>query len=199
MHKTTVTVARIWTLKKKNPSDVEEEDARVTAGWEPDFHWVTDAVAVGGCFPMEQAAELAEAHGIRAVVDLRAEDCDDAKQLRSAGIDLLHLPTPDLEAATGEHLERGVAFVRDRIALGDKVLIHCQHGIGRSALLALCVLVDQGWQPLDALAHLKERREPVSPSLSQYQGWARWLKSRGIAVPDYHTFGCIAYRHLAKG
>ena len=165
--------------------------------WQPDFHWVTDEVAVGGCFPMEHARQLAEEHEIRAVVDLRAEDCDDAAQLRVAGIDLLHLPTPDLEPASREHLERGVEFIRERLQRREKVLIHCQHGIGRSALLALCVLVDQGWKPLDALEHVKDRRELVSPSLAQYQGWARWLSSRGIAAPDYHTFGCIAYRRPA--
>lgn len=167
--------------------------------WQPDFHWLSETVALGGCFPVERAGELAAAHGIAAVVDLRAEDCDDAAELRRAGIELLHLPTPDLEPASHEHLERGVSFVRERARRGDKVLIHCQHGIGRSALLALCVLVDQGWEPIGALAHVKDRREVVSPSLSQYQGWARWLQSRGLAVPDYHRFGCIAYRHLARG
>jgi hypothetical protein len=61
------------------------------------------------------------------------------------------------------------------------------------------VLVDDGWEPLGALMRIKHRREVVSPSLSQYQGWARWLNSRGIEAPDYHSFGCIAYRHLAQG
>jgi hypothetical protein len=78
------------------------------------------------------------------------------------------------------------------------VLIHCQHGIGRSPLLALCVLVDWGWSPLDALVHAKNRREVVSLSRAQYDGWCAWLVARGIAPPDYHSFGCIAYRHLAR-
>lgn len=178
---------------------VEEEGDRPTEDWQPNFHWLTEHVAVGGCFPNARAAELAERHGIRAVVDLRAEQCDDERALHAAGIDFLHLPTPDLEPASHEHLEIGVAFVRDHVQRGDRILIHCQHGIGRSALLALCVLVDQGWQPLDALTHAKDRRERVSPSLSQYEGWAAWLRARGAPVPDYHTFGCIAYRHLAQG
>ena len=45
----------------------------------------------------------------------------------------------------------------------------------------------------------KDARELVSPSYAQYQGWAEWLRSRGKTAPDYHTFGCIAYRHLANG
>jgi predicted protein tyrosine phosphatase len=167
--------------------------------WEPDFHWLTDHLAVGGCFPIERAGELARDHGIGAIIDLRGEDRDDEERLRAAGIDYLHLPTPDLEPASVEMLERGVRFAREHIDRGDKVLIHCRHGIGRSALLALCVLVDEGWGPLDALAHAKGTRAVVSPSRSQYEGWADWLAKRGKAPPDYHTFGCIAYRHLANG
>jgi protein-tyrosine phosphatase len=166
--------------------------------WSPDLHWLSSDLAVGGCFPMSRARELAAAHGIRAVVDLRAEACDDEALLRAEGIELLHLPAPDLEPASPHQLERGVAFVRDALERGGRVLIHCQHGIGRSALLALCVLVDQGWAPLDALRHAKDCREAVSPSRAQYDGWAAWLAARGIAAPDYHRFGCIAYRHLAK-
>lgn len=169
------------------------------AGWQPDFHWLTDELAVGGCFPAERTPELACNHGIGAIVDLREEASDDAEQLGAAGIDFLHLPTPDLEPASAEMLEQGVRFARDHIDRGRKVLIHCQHGIGRSALLSLCVLVDQGMEPLEALKRAKDSRERVSPSLSQYRGWAKWLASRGKAAPDYHTFGCIAYRHLAKG
>ena len=185
--------------EEEDHDGIEEEDAGVRVDWSPDFHWLTDRIAVGGWFPIDRAGELREEHDIRAIVDLRAEDCDDEAQLRAAGIELLHLPTPDLEPARHDHLERGVAFVRECTQRGDKVLIHCQHGIGRSALLALCALVDEGWEPLDALEHMKERRSVVSPSRSQYEGWAKWLKSRGLDAPDYHSFGCIAYRHLAQG
>lgn len=166
--------------------------------WMPDLHWLTDNLAIGGCFPIDRAGELARDHGIGAVIDLRGEDCDDEERLRAAGISFLHLPTPDLEPASAQMIERGVRFACERMAKGEKVLIHCQHGIGRSALLSLCVLVEQGWEPLDALSRAKDVREAVSPSRSQYQGWADWLASHGKAVPDYHTFGCIAYRHLAS-
>ena len=169
------------------------------AQWQPNFDWLTDHLAVGGCFPMDRVEELAREHGVGAVIDLREEDCDEEERLRAAGIDFLHLPTPDLQPASVEMLERGVQFAREHMRRGDKVLIHCQHGIGRSALLSLCVLVDDGREPLDALVHAKDAREIVSPSESQYQGWAEWLRARGKTAPDYHSFGCIAYRHLANG
>jgi protein-tyrosine phosphatase len=164
-----------------------------------DLHWLTDRLAVGAAFPMESAVHLAKAHGIGAVIDLREEDCDDEERLRDAGIDLLYLPTTDQMSPGDATLDRGVEFAREHFARGNRVLIHCQGGIGRSPLLALCVMVDLGFDPLDALAHAKNCREAVSPSYDQYCGWARWLAGRGKAAPDYHTFGCIAYRHLAQG
>ena len=160
--------------------------------WQPDLDWLSDRLAVGACFPCERAAELARDHGIGAVIDLREEDCDDLELLGSAGIRLLHLPTPDLEPAGLEMLDRGVAFAREHIARGEKVLIHCQHGIGRSALLALCVLVEDGMEPLQAIGHAKDRREKVSPSPSQFAGWCAWLSARGYPSPSMHDYGCIA-------
>ncbi|HZC37978.1 MAG TPA: dual specificity protein phosphatase family protein [Sphingomicrobium sp.] len=177
---------------------IGRDSAHTSARWEPDLDWLTDVLAIGGCFPMDQAVKLAELHGIRAIVDLRSEERDDEELLKAAGITLLHLPTPDLEAATLAMLDRGVAFVREHLNRGEKVLIHCQHGIGRSPLLALCVLVDLGREPLDALALAKSKRAAVSPSRLQYEGWASWLERHGKRAPDYHSFGCIAYRHLAS-
>ena len=177
----------------------EEGDGPILgeAGW-PDFHWLTDDLAVGGSFPRQRSGELARDHGIGAVVDMRQEERDDEELLRAAGIAFLHLPTPDMQCAGPDVLERGVQFAQEHLASGKKVLIHCQHGIGRSALLALCVMVGQGWDPIEALSRAKSRRGAVSPSRSQYEGWVRWLALRGKAAPDYHTFGCIAYRNSAS-
>lgn len=148
---------------------------------------------------MERAAELVSAHTIRAIVDLREEDRDDEKGLRELGVAFLHLPAPDMDALGVEGLDRGVAFVRHCLQQGQRALIHCQHGIGRSPLLALCVLVDSGMPPLDALEHAKARRRVLSLSRAQYDGWAAWLTRHGYPVPSYHEFGCIAYRHLGQG
>ena len=84
----------------------------------------------------------------------------------------------------------------DAVRRGECVLVHCQEGVGRSALLALCVLVDQGLAPLDALRTAKDARWQVSPNQEQYEAWAEWLARRGQAAPDFDAFAAIAYRHL---
>jgi protein-tyrosine phosphatase len=162
------------------------------------FSWITPLLALGGRYPTGLEMELAAEHRIGAVVDLREEACDDAEALARAGIAFLHLPTSDHHPPALWDLDRGVEFVSERLAQGKRILIHCEHGIGRSAVLMLCVLVNSGLGPLDAVNWTKNARGEVSPSPKQYEGWAAWLVSRGIAAPDAHTFGCIVYRHLTQ-
>jgi protein-tyrosine phosphatase len=145
---------------------------------------------------MERTEHLAGELEIGAVVDLRYEACDDAAVLREHGVVFLHLPTLDHHAVSQAMLDEGVAFAAEQFETGRRLLIHCEHGIGRSALLALCVLADRGMEPLEALKLAKSRRERVSPSPAQYEAWRAWLERRGLEAPTFEAFAEIAYRHL---
>lgn len=164
------------------------------------FNWITPDLAVGGAFPRGAAAALAKDHGVGAVVDVRVEECDDPQELAACGLKFLHLPTEDLCGVSQTMLDEGVRFARQAAAEGRRLLIHCQHGIGRSATVALCVMADRGFAPMDALTTAKDARALVSPSQSQYEAWAHWLRRRTpqFVPPSYHEFGCVAYRHLAQ-
>jgi protein-tyrosine phosphatase len=174
----------------------------MTTTWTPNFSWITQELAVGGSFPSERAEELASAHRIRAVVDLRNEAKDDEAVLHRHGMTLLHLPTEDMCGVDAEQLDEGVAFASAALDRGERVLIHCEHGIGRSATLALCVMVFRGDRPLDALEQMKSRRALVSPSPAQFACWSEWLaRHRELSrapweVPDFDAFQAIAYRHM---
>ena len=176
--------------------------AKDASGWRPNFSWITDDLAVGGRFPVERAEDLARSYLIRAVVDLRSEDRDEEAVLDRHGIRLLHLPTDDHYGVSLPMLEDGVAFCAGHLDRGERVLIHCEHGIGRSATLALCVLVERGLDPLPALELAKSKRALISPSPAQYQCWTRWLaqfageRRAGWEVPSFDAFKAIAYRHL---
>ena len=164
--------------------------------------WITPTLAIGGCLGSDQLERLRLDHAIAAVVDLRSEARDDAGILRRQSIDFLHLPTDDHAAVSKRMLDMGVAFVSRHIAADGRTLVHCEHGIGRSATLALAVLVAHGWTPLDALTLAKDRRERVSPSPAQYDGWREWLSDRQArrgetwTIPSFDVFAGIAYRHL---
>lgn len=166
-----------------------------------DLSWVTPQLAVGGGLPPCAAERLARRHGVSHVVDLRVEACDDAAELRRHGLALLHLPTEDGRGVSQQMLDEGVAWVGARLDDGRKVLVHCQHGVGRSPLLALCVLVARGDSPLRALARAKAARWRVSPSPEQLEAYRTWLARRAragapLAVPRFEELAWIAYSHL---
>jgi protein-tyrosine phosphatase len=170
--------------------------------WELNLDWVTPELAVGGRFPRQAVEHLARSLSIRHVVDVRREACDDACVLREHGITLLHLPTEDTCAISRPMLQQGVAWVGEHLGRGHKVYIHCEHGIGRSALLALCVLVELGHAPLEALARAKQVRPRVSPSPAQLEAFIAWCEewrvqqARPWRTPGFEELAAIAYSHL---
>jgi protein-tyrosine phosphatase len=99
-------------------------------------------------------------------------------------------------------IDDGVAWVRSRLDTGTRVLIHCEHGIGRSALLALCTLVAGGAEPLDAMNRLKAGRPVASPGAEQieaFRSWVgRWKQGSGARweVPSFDALAWVAYAHL---
>jgi protein-tyrosine phosphatase len=72
----------------------------------------------------------------------------------------------------------GVAWVCDALEREDRVLIHCQRGVGRSPMLATCVLVARGLDLPTALRQLKQARCRVSPSPPQLQAIMVWVETR---------------------
>ena len=120
--------------------------------------WITPRLALGGRFAAEQAEVLARDLDIRAVVDLRVEDRDDEALLLRHGLAFLHLPTQDHDAVSLAMLDEGVTFVNRHLDRSERVLIHCEHGIGRSILLACCMLESRGDGPCAALERIKAVR-----------------------------------------
>jgi len=167
-----------------------------------DLSWITDDLAIGGSFRAEQAEVLARELRIKAIVDLRVEARDDAVALDGHGLAFLHLPTEDHCAVALPMLQEGVAFANRHLDAGERVLIHCEHGIGRSATLALCVLVSRGHEPLAALRLAKRRRALLSPSPAQYEAWIEWLAAWRAEtgdrwrIPSFEAFAAVAYSHL---
>lgn len=97
-----------------------------------------------------------ERAGITAGVNLRVEFDDAARGL--ALVDYCHLPTVDDDAPSPEHLERGVAFVREQIDAGRKVYIHCAGGVGRAPTLAAAYLISTGMTRDEAIDLIRRSR-----------------------------------------
>jgi protein tyrosine phosphatase (PTP) superfamily phosphohydrolase (DUF442 family) len=128
--------------------------------------WITPHLAVGGRVHPDDIHRLA-ASGVTSVVDTRSEDQDDEAALAAHGIGLLYLPTPDTHPLTVADLKRGAAWINERIGEGRRVLVHCEHGVGRSVLLAAAALVVSGLGAHESMNLIKRRRWQAAPNHRQ--------------------------------
>jgi protein-tyrosine phosphatase len=128
--------------------------------------WITLSLAVGGRIHPEDIVRLAKA-GVTSVVDTRAEDRDDEGALAEHGINWLYLPTPDTHPLEVEDLVRGATWINEQIGAGRRVLVHCEHGVGRSVLLAAASLVAAGMGAHEAIDLIKRRRWQAAPNHRQ--------------------------------
>jgi protein-tyrosine phosphatase len=105
-------------------------------------------------------------------------------ELERLGIHFLHLPTQDWQPSTQEDLETGSNWVLNEIgtARDGKVLIHCQHGMGRSVILAAAVLLKMGYDWREALHLIKSRRLWVGPLYRQIAALAEFAENRKKTV-----------------
>jgi protein tyrosine phosphatase (PTP) superfamily phosphohydrolase (DUF442 family) len=128
--------------------------------------WITTHLAVGGRVHLEDIKALAAA-GVTHVVDTRSEHCDDAEALAREHIELLYLPTDDTQPLTIEQMLQGSKWVQERMEQGGRVLIHCEHGVGRSVQLTCAVLIYDGMHAQDALQLVEQKRWQAAPNHRQ--------------------------------
>ena len=146
----------------------------------PEIYWVPEVTAGRlGIMARPRSGEwlrdevLGWCHvGVNAVVCLlessevsELELQDESMLCESSRIEFISFPitdrgVPKSVRQTAELVERVISFLRD----GASVVIHCRAGIGRSSLIAACVLLKLGFP-----------RNQVFPMLR---------RARGLAVPD---------------
>jgi len=148
------------------------------------FSRITPSLLVGPQF-RKRGKQLLEKHGIVASVNLRFEKDD-------ADYDLdfpqyLYLPTLDDAAPSVEHLDQGVAFIREVINKGGKVYIHCGGGVGRAPSMAAAYLVAEGYSLEHALQKIRAVRPfinltpPQQEQLIHYEALIRGRNGKGPA------------------
>lgn len=157
-----------------------------------DLSWVQDNLAVGGYFPSSSVLQLAKA-GVRHVVDTRDSSTDEGHVLLAHGIDFVHVPVSDASNMVLPSIARAVQWAAPRLTRGDKVLLHCEHGMGRSVLLGLCLLVRLGAQPTEALLQMKHARPSASPSPRQLECFIAWTVQEAKRAPSWDDLARIAY------
>lgn len=120
-----------------------------------------------------------KAEGVDVVVGLLEPDEVaelDLRQLptlcRAAGIELVSFPIPDRGVpASITETERLVLRLSDALAADKSVAIHCRAGIGRSSLIAACVLAHNGYDVRSAFDTIAKARGMDVPDTETQRNW----------------------------
>ena len=64
--------------------------------------------------------------------------------------------------------------VQQKINDGDKILVHCRGGCGRTGMIVLRIMVEFGEDPDEALERLRKVR-PCAVETKAQENWARML------------------------
>jgi predicted protein tyrosine phosphatase len=146
----------------------------------PDLDFITDSLAVGGALTSDRLIQALPSLGITAVVDMRSESRDNVAELERLGIHFLHVPTRDRRPPSQEDMETASNWILHEIETvkDGRVLVHCQHGMGRSVIMAAAVLLKMGHDWREALRLIKSKRRGVSPLYHQVAALAEFAENR---------------------
>lgn len=108
--------------------------------------------------PIEEAKEV----GL-----LEEESATEAHQMTFFRYPIVDHSTPPFTNATFEFIKQLV----DLNAGGKRLFIHCYAGIGRSATIAACVLIDRGMDVYDVLEELRDARGFAVPETQAQFDW----------------------------
>jgi len=129
---------------------------KALAGQHLNANIITDNVWIGGV----NSPELILSEGFNAVVDLREGDTDKYRKfLEDHGVDYLNVKIPDRGHASPEVLSQIVEWIKEKVRRGEKILVHCNLGRGRAALVAAAYLVSKGVKPEEAINIVKKKRQ----------------------------------------
>ena len=101
-------------------------------------------------------------------LDLKAE----SGEVRAHGLDFSSLPIIYLQVPKSEvKLAETLDSISGRLSSGKNVVVHCRQGIGRSGLIAICLLVKEVISPGAAVEFVSTARGIQVPETAEQRDW----------------------------
>src|SRR5579863_7106174 len=101
-------------------------------------------------------------------LDLR----DEASHARRSGLEFLSFPIPDRQVPRSEsELGKTLGKMNRMLSDGKNILLHCRQGIGRTGLVAACLLVKTGMSPGAAVDLVSAARGLAVPETAEQRDW----------------------------
>jgi len=141
--------------------------------------WLIDEISGYQRMGVQTVVSLLESHEAREL-DLADED----SLCRAANLQFLSFPIADRGVPSNSvEFAKLVESIVRCLRSGDSVAIHCRAGIGRSGLLAACVLGTLGVAPDSAFAMLGRARGVTVPDTDAQAAWVRnYLRSNSVPM-----------------
>lgn len=145
--------------------------------WWRELCWVTDQICVTGDLSGDRLEALNQLDGwvnagVTHIADVRAEWSDEDFVMRHAPeVEYLYFPTHDNGGAQSDRwFNNAVDAIVDALHANPrhKVLIHCHMGVNRAPSLAFAVLLQLGWDAVEALEQIRAVR-PIAGILYAVQ------------------------------
>ena len=97
---------------------------------------------------------------------------EERKLAQQHGLTFVNFPIADYSVPTStKDLRQLVSTLADSLTGGNNVGIHCRQGIGRSSLLAACVLVTSGVSAETAFQQISTARGRSVPDTVEQKNW----------------------------
>jgi protein-tyrosine phosphatase len=117
--------------------------------------------------------------GIDAVVSLLTPEEEEnlglkkeAAAVKKQNMDFFSFPIRDLQVPRSRTpLTKTLEEINAQLSSGKNVLVHCRQGIGRTGMVAACLLVTRGWSPSAAVDYLSTLRGTAVPETPEQRSW----------------------------
>lgn len=128
----------------------------------PNFGYLIPDKVAGSAHPgrgsaLGETLDELRSMGFRGIVTVHERPLD-RSMLGEFEIEGLHLPVADFSAPTLQQFERAVAFIDRHVAAGDRVLVHCLMGYGRTGTILAGYLVSKGEKAGAAIRRVRDLR-----------------------------------------
>ena len=128
---------------------------------------------------LEDEVEAWKQIGVDTVVSLltRSEEVElslteESDFVRDRGLTFINFPIADYSVPRSQGATRQIVDeLRDQLSQGNNVGIHCRQGIGRSSLVAACVLVTSGESSGNAFRQIESARGVSVPDTTEQKNW----------------------------
>lgn len=137
--------------------------------------WITRYVALSGS--IDNYNQLVD-EGITAIINVR-EQHDDIVELSNRGIAYYWFPIPDHGAPRSDQINAFLYLIEHLAHDGEKILVHCAVGRGRSALLVILhVIKREGMTDKEAYDFVVKQRPEVALTSTQHKKLTSYLEEK---------------------